>query len=147
MEDMYYNKTTKQELKCPESIQTKDGETIIGFNNLTDTKKSKYGWYKITEHKPELQEYQYYDEFIYEIKVEGCVKTFNVKTRTNTEIIQIIKQKATQEIYEIYPEFKQRNALLGEYGQEYLEEMKTFIHNKRLEVDKLCESYETIEVL
>lgn len=45
------------------------------------------------------------------------------------ERIASIKAKAGQIILARYPEYKQTNAQLGIYGQEYLDTMKAFIAN------------------
>ena len=46
-----------------------------------------------------------------------------------TQRVALIKAEANKIILEVYPDYKQRNASLGIYGDDYYTEMKSFISN------------------
>lgn len=60
-------------------------------------------------------------------KEDGSIDTETENEQVNVQRIASIKAKAGQIILDKYPAYKQTNAQLGIYGEEYLTEMKAFI--------------------
>lgn len=72
---------------------------------------------------------------------DGSIDRVTEDLELEAKRVQDIKKKAGEIILAKYPEFKQTNAKLGIYGQEYLDTMKAFIadiikQSNELELDK-----------
>jgi hypothetical protein len=108
-------------------------DKVSNFYLLPDSEKRQHGYFPIVE----TEVYENPGTEIFDTYVEERV-LIDMPERKRMKIngVNGIKELASIRILSIYPEYKQINASLGIYGEEYKQEMITFIQGIRTKVQE-----------
>jgi len=125
---------------CPKST-----DRVSNFYLLPDSEKSLWGYYPVTRESIEVFTSEEVKE-TKEIKDNQClIKSYFIKSEESlfpepsiedlrASKVTEVKTKASEIILAKYPEYKQINASLGIYGEEYKVTMVTYINSIRTQV-------------
>lgn len=115
-------------------------ETISNFYLLPESQRRMNGWYTVTEDTRTCPEF--YTEAVSYSMVAGDVvqtKTFTAipLNEAKAALLQRVKSKASKEILDTVPQFKQINAALGIYSPEVTASIKDIITQHKTWADEM----------
>jgi len=119
----------------------KSTATVSNFYLLSAEDKKKHGWYEVQNQMPIKEEWQKYGpvEIKYDEDSDEVVKTAKVENigLDNYKAVKLreLSSNATAEILRVAPEYKQRNAAMGLYEAEKVEQIKADVQKVRTEHD------------
>lgn len=127
-------------------------------NEVPDKILNKRNWIKyerkIIDISPEVDK-KNTSKIIDNIYVETIYNKIHINTllETKEQKINQLKTLCTEEINNSYPEYKQRNASLDIYGEEFKQEIIIFIQEKRNKINNLisqvneCETIDEVNLI
>lgn len=114
---------------------------MSNFYLPSDEEKKQHGWYEVQNQMPIKEEWQKYGpvELKYDEATDSVIKTAKAENigLDNYKAVKLreLSTNATNEILRVAPEYKQRNAAMGLYEADKVEQIKSDVQKVRTEHD------------